>query len=287
MTDWTRPFFFFVGIRLKLEEEQRAKERIREEELAALASKPQEHAPHRPLATVTPQEQSSGQSQQERKERERHKEKRREREEANRKTTVQLPNESSSGRGVKVHTVSPLYASCPAETTPASVITISPTPSAEEIKRSGEEFSPEALGAMAVLKQQRSPTPARIQEEASVPLDLSEASTTHPPIEDKVKGEAEDPVKSLLDLRVERWKRKRSTSNGAEEGEEDDIDEEEPGPSEGLCEPNLLAVSVEQCLKSCPVPAGVSEEQHHFLHMFGLVTPKKRSGRLRLLLTLS
>ena len=276
-----------------MEEEQRAKERIREEELAALASsksqqqQQEQHAPHRPLATVTPREQSSGQSQQERKDRERHKDKKRERDESgsSRKTTVQLPNESSSGRGVKVHTVSPLYASYPAETTPVSVeavITISPTPPVEEVKRVvGEEFSPEALGAMAVLKQQRS-TPVRIQEDASVPLDLSEASTTHPASSSSSaenKKEEKDPVKSLLDLRVERWKRKRSTSNEeAEEDMEEDM-EEEPSNQEALADSNVISMTVEQCLKSCTVPVGVSEEQHHFLHMFGLVTPKKRSGK--------
>ena len=269
---------------MKLEEEQRAKERIREEELAAVAkSQEQQHAPHRPLATVTPREQSSNQTSQERKERDRQREKKRERDElGSRKSTVQLPNESSSGRGVKVHTVSPLYTSYPMETAPAApemVINLSPIPPAavvEEVKRC-DGLSSETLENIGSKQRSPSPVIATSEEPSSVPLDLSETSVR--PVEPKtIKEEPVDVVRSLLDLRVERWKRKRSSSNGADDVEEDDIDEDEANKPEFSGSTELVSLSVEQCLKSCTVPAGVSEEQHHFLHMFGLVTPKKRSG---------
>ena len=288
---------------MKLEEEQRVKERIREEEFAAAAaaSKSQENAslPSRPLATVTPRENSAGNREQERKERERQREKRRsERDgtDSNRKAAaVQLPNESSSGRGVKVHTVSPLYASYPVvverasdrtEETAAPEASISPNPPAEEEKRAAE-FSLGALEAMAALKQRTAGSPVppeqvftKPEEEVTVPLDLSEASvrvpevTSQPEICQEATTQIEDPVRSLLDVRVERWKRKRQQSDAGEEEVDDDLDEEMcPDLSE-----SVVSLSVEQCLKTYPIPAGVSEEQHHFLHMFGLVTPQKRSG---------
>ncbi len=289
-----------------MEEEQRVKERIREEEFAAAAaaSKSQENAvPNRPLATVTPRESNSTNREQERKERERQREKRRserDNNDSNRKATVQLPNESSSGRGVKVHTVSPLYASYPVvmvertndrtEETAAPEASISPNPPAEEEKRT-TEFSLGALEAMAALKQRStvSPPPPEevftkpVEQEVTldtVPLDLSEASvrtevTSQPEICQDA-SQIEDPVRSLLDVRVERWKRKRQQSDAGEEEVDDDLDEE-------MCQDaseSVVTLSVEQCLKTYPIPAGVSEEQHHFLHMFGLVTPQKRSGIL-------
>lgn len=293
---------------MKLEEEQRVKERIRDEEFAAAnVNKSQENA-SRPLATVTPRENNnSGTScnQQDRKERERQREKRRSEREANdpgRKTAIQLPNESSSGRGVKVHTVSPLYASYPvmadrseertgAATAPESAASISPNPPAEEEKRT-TEFSLGALEAMAALKQRvlspppPSPPPpeeepTKQEEEATVPLDLSEASVVRPEVvsqpemsQDAPNSQMEDSVRSLLDVRVERWKRKRQHSDPGEEVD-DDLDEE---INPEVTESALVSLSVEQCLKKYPIPVGVSEEQHHFLHMFGLVTPKKRSG---------
>jgi hypothetical protein len=73
---------------------------------------------------------------------------------------------------------------------------------------------------------------------------------------------------------VERWKRKRQNSDPEEEENDDDLDDEMGQDSSE----SLESLSVEQCLKKYPIPAGVSEEQHHFLHMFGLITPKKRSG---------
>ncbi|XP_057379989.1 uncharacterized protein LOC130702329 [Daphnia carinata] len=281
--------------RMKLEEEQRVKERIREEEFAAAAaSKSQENVVStRPLATVTPRENNT--TNQDRRERERQREKRRSEKdnESNRNATVQLPNESSSDRGVKVHTVSPLYASYPviaescsntAEVSAAPEASISPNPPTEEEKRT-TEFSRDALEAMAALKQRTlSPAPAeeeptKLEEEVTVPLDLSDTSVgSISPLKvnnveichAKTQSE-ESPVRSLLDIRVERWNRKRQGSDPGEEEIDDDLEDEM-----GL-ETSLASLSVEQCLKNYPIPAGVSEEQHNFLHMFGLVTPKKRS----------
>ncbi|XP_046459792.1 uncharacterized protein LOC124206157 isoform X2 [Daphnia pulex] len=287
--------------RMKLEQEQRIKERIREEEFAAAAaSKTQENAvSNRPLATVTPRENSA--TNQERRDRERQREKRRSEKdvESNRKITVQLPNESSSGRGVKVHTVSPLYASYPVmvdrcnditEETAAPEASISPNPPTEEEKRT-TEFSLGALEAMAALKKRTiSPPPPPeeeeqpskpAEEEVTVPLDLSDRSVESvSPVEvsqvEICRGTShveESPVRSLLDVRVERWKRKRQNSDPGEEENDDDLDDE---MGQEAAE-SLVSLSVEQCLKKYPIPEGVSEEQHHFLHMFGLITPKKRS----------
>lgn len=296
---------------MKLEEEQRVKERIRDEEFAAVAasnlsnSKSQENAPapSRPLATVTPRENitTTSSNHHERKERERQREKKRSERDSDpgRKAAVQLPNESSSGRGVQVHTVSPLYASYPvmadrctddrtvATTAPESAASVSPNPPAEEEKRT-TEFSLGALEAMAALKQRAlSPPPpeeeiTKQEEEATAPLDLSETSVVRPEVisqpefcQDAPTSQIGDAVRSLLDVRVERWKRKRQHSDPGEEEVDDDLDEE-------MCpeapESALVSLSVEQCLKKYPIPVGVSEEQHHFLHMFGLVTPQKRSG---------
>lgn len=286
---------------MKLEEEQRVKERIREEEFAAAAAanKSQENVvSNRPLATVTPRENNT--TNQDRRERERQREKRRsERDnESNRNATVQLPNESSSDRGVKVHTVSPLYASYPvmaescsnaAEVSSAPEASISPNPPTEEEKRT-TEFSRDALEAMAALKQRTlSPAPpeeepTKLEEEVTVPLDLSDTSVgcisplkvNNVEISHSKTQSEESPVRSLLDIRVERWNRKRQSSDPGEEEIDDDL-EDEMGLGASEC---LASLSVEQCLKNYPIPAGVSEEQHHFLHMFGLITPKKRSGRL-------
>lgn len=294
--------------RLKLEEEQRAKERIREEEIAAAAaaaaaaatkSSSQENTLQgRPSLAVTPHENSNSNSiHSDRKERERQREKRKSEKEAEhyRKATVNLPSESSSVRGAKVHTVSPLYTSYPViadqrneVTEQASAPEPCPSPVVQQEKQT-EEFSLGALEAMAALKQRTlTPIPPEVecpkQEEVTIPLDLSETSAvvrTEIPqnhtetvnlVETALK--VEDPVRSLLDVRVERWKRKRQKSDPGEEEVDDDLDEEMcPDSSE-----SVVSMSVEQCLKSYPVPAGVSEEQHHFLHMFGLVTPQKRSG---------
>ncbi|KAI9558321.1 hypothetical protein GHT06_015074 [Daphnia sinensis] len=283
--------------RMKLEEEQRVKERIREEEFAAAAaSKSQENVvSNRPLATVTPRENNT--TNQDRRERERQREKRRSEKdnESNRNATVQLPNESSSDRGVKVHTVSPLYASYPviaescsntAEVSAAPEASISPNPPTEEEKRT-TEFSRDALEAMAALKQRTlSPAPpeeepTKLEEEVTVPLDLSDTSVgSISPLKVNnveichAKSQSEEsPVRSLLDIRVERWNRKRQSSDPGEEEIDDDLEDEM-----GLeTSDSLASMSVEQCLKNYPVPAGVSEEQHNFLHMFGLITPKKRS----------
>ena len=285
--------------RMKLEQEQRIKERIREEEFAAAAaSKTQENVvSNRPLATVTPRENSA--TNQDRREREKQREKRKSEKdhESNRKITVQLPNESSSGRGVKVHTVSPLYASYPVmvdrcnsitEETAAPEASISPNPPTEEEKRT-TEFSLGALEAMAALKKRivSSPLPeeepSKQEEEVTVPLDLSDRSVesiSPPDVSHQLeicRGTShveESPVRSLLDVRVERWKRKRQNSDPEEEENDDDLDDEMGQESSE----SLESLSVEQCLKKYPIPAGVSEEQHHFLHMFGLITPKKRSG---------
>ena len=284
---------------MKLEQEQRIKERIREEEFAAAAaSKTQENVvSNRPLATVTPRENSA--TNQDRRERERQREKRKSEKdhESNRKITFQLPNESSSGRGVKVHTVSPLYASYPvmvdrcnsiSEETAAPEASISPNPPTEEEKRT-TEFSLGALEAMAALKKRTvsSPLPeeepSKQEEEVTVPLDLSDRSVDSislPDVSHQIeicRGTShveESPVRSLLDVRVERWKRKRQNSDPEEEENDDDLDDEMGQESSE----SLESLSVEQCLKKYPIPAGVSEEQHHFLHMFGLITPKKRSG---------
>jgi hypothetical protein len=105
-----------------------------------------------------------------------------------------------------------------------------------------------------------------------------------------VTADPNEGVRSLLDVRVERWKRKRGSEPGDDEDVDDDVLDQEvcasSGFSNGASETNHLALSFasstspgsKHCSKGCTIPAGVSEQQHNFLHMFGLVTPQKRSG---------
>lgn len=174
---------------------------------------------NRPLATVTPRESSSQHRSQEKKDRERYKEKEKKKDKENelenkaessqspnsikssRKTTVNLPSESNSARGVKVHAVSPLYSNVMIDITsdkPVEIIMQRPEPIAPLPERREEEpidqvlpngeFSYSALEAMAMLKQRiASPVPvfpssppplvkieAKVHLE-NIPLDLSES----------------------------------------------------------------------------------------------------------------
>ena len=396
---------------MKLEEEQRIKERIREEELTAIANKFQNDRPGkkldrsfaiisfvqiltdgfsvsflvassigRPLATVTPSRENVN-SQQQRRDRDRQREKDKNKSERDRSTTVQLPNESTTAvRGVKVNTVNPLYASygLPTATDPpvsrhytGDLLLLPPTllppPTASSVSSINEslnfstlsqngdlakpsgglcnvsaEFSLGALEAMAVLKQQRDHSPARIvstvrpqsdteaqknnTKSEEEPMDLSESSVTHIGVPREltdinrlresascngsvthelsnseqpslvvglpsvVTADPNEGVRSLLDVRVERWKRKRGSEPGDDEDVDDDILDQEVCASSGFLngasESNALALSSasstspgsNHCSKGCTIPAGVSEQQHNFLHMFGLVTPQKRSS---------
>jgi len=204
------------------------------------------------------------------------------------------------------------------------------------------EFSLGALEAMAVLKQQRDHSPARIvstvrpqsdtkaqknnTKSEEEPMDLSESSVTHIGVPREltdvnrlresascngsfthelsnseqpslvvglpsvVTADPNEGVRSLLDVRVERWKRKRGSEPGDDEDVDDDVLDQEVCASSGFLngtsESNALALSSasstspgsNHCSKGCTIPAGVSEQQHNFLHMFGLVTPQKRSS---------
>lgn len=216
-----------------------------------------------------------------------------------RKGAVHLPNGDAARPSAKVHTVSPLYASYPAVVEPlresASRESASREPGADGERTS--EFSLGALEAMAVLKQRSQPAEeaARREEGAkrteAVPLDLSEPLREPPPLVMEeitaprgAKPRLTDPsVRSLLDVRVERWRRRRERLAG-EDDEDLELDEEILGLNERLPSASL---SLEQCLRLHPVPAGVSKEQHEFLHMFGLTTPDKRNGSFSFVIFLS
>ena len=156
-----------------------------------------------------------------------------------------------------------------------------------ESERSSE-FSLGALEAMAVLKQRSVPSNEEavkreesVQRPETVPLDLSEPAREPLLVTEEitapkgVKPQMTDPsVKSLLDFRVERWRRRKERLAG-EEDDDLELDEEILGLNEQLPSTSL---SLEQCVKLHPVPASISKEQHEFLHMFGLTTPAKRNS---------
>ena len=287
-----------------MEEEKRVRE-LSQIADGATSKSQESSAPNRPLATVIPRENNwlSGLHQQENHDRQR-----------DNKTSDQEmdPNRnSSSHRAIRIHTVSPLCPSSPAAMadaaiepdksngTPLAAADVIPCTSSPIAVASGAEqeqlmehppgeFSLGALEAMAALKQRSlsssSSPPDRIKEEdeeTTRPLDLSETSAAGDQ-STPTKPDGHDSVRSLLDIRVERWKRKRqqSDADNDEEADDEDLDEESSNEQQQqLTDPAFVSISIEQCLKNYPVPAGVSEEQHHFLHMFGLVTPQKRSGK--------
>jgi hypothetical protein len=95
----------------------------------------------------------------------------------------------------------------------------------------------------------------------------------------------QEQIRSVLDLRVERWRLKKEkrrkadqVDNGVSDAEDvDDLDEEVSQLNLGLTPLNAAASS----FKSDAVhgwPSVIGEEQLNFLCLFGLITPQQRNG---------
>jgi hypothetical protein len=99
---------------------------------------------------------------------------------------------------------------------------------------------------------------------------------------DRVTSDDQEQIRSVLDLRVERWRLKKEkrrkadpVDNGVSDAEDvDDLDEEVSQLNLGL--PLNVAASSFNAVHGWPSVIG--EEQLNFLCLFGLITPQQRNG---------
>ena len=166
----------------------------------------------------------------------------------------------------------------------------------------------------AVAAQEADPVDQDKKSGDSIPLDLSDSSlvtdesrqvqqqqlqastATAPPADgypfssgacvaemraDRVTSDQEQ-IRSVLDLRVERWRLKKEkrrkadqVDNGVSDAEDvDDLDEEVSQLNLGL--PLNVAASSFNAVHGWP--SVIAEEQLNFLCLFGLITPQQRNG---------